>query len=584
MDSTEQLGLKQAALMYLDKSGALQKLREKCLVYANSKQVHTVYNFVLTLNPMELAEINAEFCNLVLNQVSSAANIFQEVCFTAIQTLSLLPTVENSSQVLVHLRVNDIPNLPSYQLDPYDLWSCKADKRFYKFRGVVCSMSTITKYTQAARYYCPVSSCDGSSGHHYIRIHTTGASEFQTIRNDFVCMFCGSTLVEDVACRLLADKVVVQMLADKALKCCWKISSERVRHQSVTVVLRGDLASDVTIGGTYSVIGIPMYMYRQADISVTFEANNIIEVNNESQEFHQDYTCDPTACIPSSVQTLYNDRMSSSWSFVASLAYIFGSDITPAGSYFRLKLGMLLSLVQKPEICKKKTRESRGLNVLAVGSDTVILNRLLMHGASFASCHLHHTGNDSLFATVTKNTTGTGACTIDGGSLMLCRDGICTLGDLTYYKKDCRDSLLYAMEHSAITINIPKKYSEQTLHQQVSVPIRCNIWAYVAANYKSSTNNDIFTQQDYGNIPRIFADPFGMMYICASPDTCWDNYVETCLMNQILTNAVLDETQRYTIQSVVSTEDLQKVSNGIKGTSINFKIFVLLLLKESQNL
>ncbi|XP_077983968.1 minichromosome maintenance domain-containing protein 2-like [Glandiceps talaboti] len=423
----------ETALLYLDKTAALERLKEKCSIYANTKQMRAAYNFVLVIDPAELAELNADFGNIVLNRISSATEVFQEVCFTAIQTLDLLPSVQYINQVLVHVRVSNIPDLPSYRLNYFDLWSCKAVKRLYKLKSKVCSISTVTQYTQAARYYCPISSCDGAMGHHYIRRHTPGASEFQTIRKDFMCMFCGFTLVEDVSCRLLADMIIVQLLPCEALERNEDIPTN---IQSVTAFLRGDLVSDISIGKTYIVIATPTYKYQEATVFVALEVNNIFEETNQKHHL---------LTIPSTVQVLYNDRKSSAWSFVASLTYIFGGDITPPGTYFRLKLGMLLSLMESLQTSKKKGKLSKGLNLLAIGNDTAVIHRLLTYGSSFTRHHVHHTGMTSLFATVTKDNYGTGARVIDGGSLLLSSGGICTLGDLTYYKKDVRDRLLQGM-------------------------------------------------------------------------------------------------------------------------------------------
>jgi hypothetical protein len=42
---------------------------------------------------------------------------------------------------------------------------------------------------------------------------------------------------------------------------------------------------------------------------------------------------------------LLQDRLSSPWSFVLSLAYVLGESLSPRGALHRLKLGLLLSLV-----------------------------------------------------------------------------------------------------------------------------------------------------------------------------------------------------------------------------------------------
>ncbi len=59
-------------------------------------------------------------------------------------------------------------------------------------------------------------------------------------------------------------------------------------------------------------------------------------------------------------------------------------------------------------------QESRGLDMLAVGSDTLVLDRLLKYGSTFASKHVIHTQGDPLTATVCKDRHGSDAGFIEG--------------------------------------------------------------------------------------------------------------------------------------------------------------------------
>lgn len=43
-------------------------------------------------------------------------------------------------------------------------------------------------------------------GFQYIRVHTPGATEYATVRNDFVCSLCSSPLQEDIKYRVLGGK------------------------------------------------------------------------------------------------------------------------------------------------------------------------------------------------------------------------------------------------------------------------------------------------------------------------------------------------------------------------------------------
>lgn len=45
-------------------------------------------------------------------------------------------------------------------------------------------------------------------GFHHIRVHTPGATESATVRNDFTCVICSSQLKEDVKFRVLGGEGV----------------------------------------------------------------------------------------------------------------------------------------------------------------------------------------------------------------------------------------------------------------------------------------------------------------------------------------------------------------------------------------
>ncbi|GCB76123.1 hypothetical protein scyTo_0020438, partial [Scyliorhinus torazame] len=64
-----------------------------------SKQCFAVYRFVICVNPSDLTELDARLGNCVLHQPIKAAYLFQSVCFTSINTLSLIQQLETENQV-----------------------------------------------------------------------------------------------------------------------------------------------------------------------------------------------------------------------------------------------------------------------------------------------------------------------------------------------------------------------------------------------------------------------------------------------------------------------------------------------------
>ena len=152
-------------------------------------------------------------------------------------------------------RLQSIPHLPGYELHGFEGASTfSASPRFLQTRGVVCSVSLAQTYTRSARYFCPQGYCEGNKGNHFIRIHVAGAKEAHTIRRDFTCTFCAAVLEEDVSCRQIGEKRVVEFVEPEAFKSA-DIESGCVRYQALIAHLRDDLASEVQMGQCYHLIG-----------------------------------------------------------------------------------------------------------------------------------------------------------------------------------------------------------------------------------------------------------------------------------------------------------------------------------------
>lgn len=104
------LQMKEAALVYLDRSGGLQKFMGDCkyyngtpagalsgaftrvstrhyadgpvYIFTDSKQSYAVYRFNILINPCDVVELDAELGNHVLHHPLKAAQVFQSVSFS----------------------------------------------------------------------------------------------------------------------------------------------------------------------------------------------------------------------------------------------------------------------------------------------------------------------------------------------------------------------------------------------------------------------------------------------------------------------------------------------------------------------
>ncbi|KFO20317.1 hypothetical protein H920_18299 [Fukomys damarensis] len=421
------LKMKDAALIYLDRSGGLQKFIDDCKYYNDSKQSYAVYRFNILINPSDVLELDAELGNHILHHPLKAVQVFQSVCFIAVKTLSLIGHLQTETQINIVLKLTHLPPLPSYVLDLCEFPLDYSSQRFYMMQGIVIAMTTITKYTQGARFLCSEEACPLSKGFQYIRVHVPGATESATVRNDFLCDLCSSSLQEDRKFRVLGDKQIVEIITTKALHAFQGYSKNQAfRFQSFTVFLRDELVNKMNIGNEYKIIGI-LACVKSSQTTVCIEANSIVLCNPKvSSGISDNFNC------------LLSLTSSSRWKFTAMLANIFASQIVPPGSYNLLKLCLLMSLVQTND--SKKELENC-LDILIMTSDTLFVERLLNFSISLVSRGIHHPVSTEIFPNLSRNKYGTGAVSIQAGSALLAKGGICFIGDLCSHKKDKLEQL-----------------------------------------------------------------------------------------------------------------------------------------------
>ncbi|KAJ1192357.1 hypothetical protein NDU88_001667, partial [Pleurodeles waltl] len=156
--------LREAVLVYLDRSGGLRKFVEDCKVYDESKQSYAVYRFIIYVNPCDIAELDSTLGNLILHEPRKAVHIFRAVCAVAINTLSLIEQLKTENQINVVLKLTHLPSLPSYFLSLREFPIDYTSQRFYMLEGIVVAMTVVTKYTQGARFLCSEDNCPFSEG------------------------------------------------------------------------------------------------------------------------------------------------------------------------------------------------------------------------------------------------------------------------------------------------------------------------------------------------------------------------------------------------------------------------------------
>ncbi|XP_048364315.1 minichromosome maintenance domain-containing protein 2 [Sphaerodactylus townsendi] len=539
--------MNEVALTYLDRSGGLQKFVQDCKLYNDSKQSYAVFRFLISVNPSDIAELDATLGNYILHEPVKATQIFQTVCFTAVKTLTLIQQLQTKAQMNIVLKLTHLPSLPCYNLSlctfPFDYMS----QRFYMSEGIVIAATVVTKYTQGARFVCSEETCPFSEGFQYIRVHSPGATESATVRNDFVCSLCSSSLQEDIKYRVLGDKKIIEMIDPKAMSAFQGFCSNKdhFRFQSFTVFLRDELANKMKIGNGYKIIGIPVCMQNGSQVTVCLEANSVLLPKLR----------DPP-CISEKFKHLLALTSNSCWRFTAVLADSFASQVLPPGIYNTLKLALLLSLVQTND---RDEAMAEYLDLLVATHDTFILERLLNYSVCLVERGIKHIPSGKVFPTVAKDKHGTGIASIQAGSALLAKGGICFIGELSSYKKDKLEQLQSVLESRTATVFIPgKKYGEDT-DQQISFPIQTSFWTFIdvdSCSRKHILKDDSPVGQIDLNLPSAnLIDAFGLLIHCTDPSYC---HSMLPVVNFILKKAVDPEEASYVFSHHFKTQDYEE--------------------------
>ncbi|XP_078072407.1 minichromosome maintenance domain-containing protein 2 [Mustelus asterias] len=513
-----------------------------------SKQSLAVYRFVISINPADLTELDARLGNCVLHQPLKAAYLFQSVCFTSIKTLLLIQQLETENQVNVVLKLTHLPPLPNYSLNFCQFPRGYELLRYYMIEGVVIAMTTVTKYTQGARFLCSESSCPFSTGFQYIRVHTVGATESATVRNDFTCTLCNSALQEDVKFRVLGDKQLVEMIDAAALSIIKgnQVIRSYTRYQSFTVFLRDELPNSMKMGDRYYVTGIPAHIYSGSQLQLCMEANSI-----------QPWFSNDLPFISDNFKYLLSITASSPWRFTAILADIFAAQIVPPGTYNMLKLSLLLSLVQS---CNKEKQTMEYLDILVLTSDPVTVDRLLTYSLTLVPCGIRHLPSYEIFATVSKDQHGTGTAKVEAGSALLAKGGICYIGELFSHKKDKLKSLQTVLETRSTTVFISGKKFGDDVDQQMTFPIQCNFWAFADADThlkKTMQREDaVIGSMDISSVPANLVDAFGLLIYCSESS---NYYSPVQLVQHILSEAMNPDEPLYPALQKFTTQDYEKL-------------------------
>ena len=152
----------------------------------------------------------------------------------------------------------------------------------------------------------------------------------------------------------------------------------------------------------------------------------------------------PLAWSHEEVENLFLDRRESAWSFVLTLAYILGDEVAPRGSFFHLRVGLLLSLVSDGD---------RRLSVVSVGEDDVITPRIMRQCVEHSEHSMVYTCQHTVGSAPLASSRGQVAMRC-AGQLDLCRAGVLAMGNLNNIKSSARAELVRELESRGRDVSV----------------------------------------------------------------------------------------------------------------------------------
>ncbi|XP_059179146.1 minichromosome maintenance domain-containing protein 2-like [Physella acuta] len=506
MSSLEhRMSLLRSSLLYLDKHKEFENIKKEA---AENKGCF-VYTFNINIDLGYIFDQDVSLGHSILTSPLDSSSLFQEIIYHYCLGHQLLPAETTSTQICARLKITNFPSCGMQVFNISDLTKYINYTGLIKLVGVVAGISGSAKYTQSTKYICAVTTCPGHAGNHFIRMHISGASETQTIRNDFICNFCGEILEEVKSLRNLSVKIVVEVIPVHQNGLGKEEIIEKGRKQALTVYVRDELVDVIELGKPYEFIGTIRTDRVGDDTLITVEANNISKL--------QVHTVHSVGTIPPSLQELFEGCKKSPWSWPINLANRFGDRLVSGGCLIKLRLVLLISLVLNPE--------THLLHILGIGKETGVFTYLIEYAQKFSRRSFPAVCTTSLSGKVITDKFTWAPYFLESGSLLLSNGGVCSLGDVSTWKKIKREQLQAVLVGNKIYLDLPSKHTGG-LAQQLTFPLQCQVWGVydpTGSGVKASPQKDVFMGScSTGDLPKGFLDAFNYISFLDSFDSSTD--------------------------------------------------------------
>ncbi|XP_063845834.1 minichromosome maintenance domain-containing protein 2-like isoform X1 [Scylla paramamosain] len=407
-------------------------------------------------------------------------------------------SVLTAAQIYTPLQVGGMPWVPEWVVGSVrDLPLHLQEPRLSLVGGRVLAVSLPSSFTKWVRYLCSNPGCVGTARDLHVRVFVLGRPESDTVHHRPPCRICLSPLSEDPASRELGERMTVMLLPSAQSHALTRDTPTRA--QALRVVLRDEMMKGVEPG-------------QVLEATVMVSPQRLPQFPSlEAMYVHPPPPLLPPATLPPVLRQLVSDRQSSPWSLVLTLAYMFAASVTPAGTFHSLKLALLLSLAS----CSSK---KAGLAVLAVGTNTTLLLRLLWWCARYAPHSMIHSSLDPVTASCSREPDG--ALWVQGGSLLLARGGVCVLGEFSKFRNDVRRKVCRVLESGVVQVDCSVRHHHHT-GPSLTYPLRAAAWAcYDPASAKASTameTEDNFLHVPLGDLTKSITDVFGLVVYTETP-------------------------------------------------------------------
>ncbi|KAL7645770.1 UNVERIFIED_CONTAM: hypothetical protein RMT77_002665 [Armadillidium vulgare] len=442
------------------------------------------------------------------------------------------------SQIYVRMMITNLPHLYPWKINNIKNLTPK-NPRLSVVSGLIFSHSLRRSYLIWTQYKCS-SQCPESLTDVNLLTSSSGKRFFSPI-----CRFCGDSVIEDPSSREEGEEICVNLLLDddKEIKGRRGFGICPV----VKIILRDDEIDLVSLGSRIesTVIIIPpnnIIDYPYIESSQSFLLNNSISSRR----------------LPLITRKLAEDRSSSPWSLALTLGYIFASTITPCGTYHRLKLAILLSLVS----CS--TDESN-IAVLAVGKNDLIHKRLFQFAGEFAPRFVYHSTLNDFRGRSSKSHDG--SVWLESGSLLMAKGGVCVV-DICNSKKETKREICEVLENEQIQIKIPSEV--KGCSRSFIYPLRTCIWSsYNPFNKRIKTSEDednTFFHVPVGDLSKSVTDVFGLVVYTDSSVASEEQESELKICDQLLRLGTNDDCT----EVLLNNKDLHQFLEYARSKKVTF--------------